>query len=267
MPSEEARQLMAPLVADPPRSAIVTDFDGTLSPIVDDPGRARPLDGAADLLGRLARRFAIVAVVSGRPVSFLAEQLAGAVAPVRLVGLYGLEWSGSDGVVTREPGAEAWRPVVVDVTERLRAGAPPGVEVEFKGLSVTVHWRRAPQAESWAAAEVAAEEVRSGLRAHPGRFSTELRPDLAVDKGTTVSRLVEGCSAACYLGDDLGDLPAYAALTRLAAEDGMAAVTVAVIDPESPPEVARAADLEVSGPGEALALLDWLADASGASAG
>jgi trehalose 6-phosphate phosphatase len=103
VPSEEARQLMAPLVADPPRSAIVTDFDGTLSPIVDDPGRARPLDGAADLLGRLARRFAIVAVVSGRPVSFLAEQLAGAVAPVRLVGLYGLEWSGSDGVVSPEP--------------------------------------------------------------------------------------------------------------------------------------------------------------------
>jgi trehalose 6-phosphate phosphatase len=277
VPSEEVRRALAPLVADPGHSAIVTDFDGTLSPIVDDPGRARGLAGAADVLHRLARRFAVVAVVSGRPVSFLDERLApggraavsdpsepGAAAAVRLVGLYGLEWSGSDGVVITEPDAEPWRPIVADTATRLRSTAPPGVEVEFKGLGVTVHWRRAPDAGPWAMAEVAGEERRTGLRAHPGRLSVELRPDLGIDKGTTTRRLVEGCSAACYLGDDLGDLPAYLALDRLAAEEGMATVSVAVVDGESAHEVAEAADVVVAGPEQALTLLDWLAGAAAA---
>ena len=82
-----------------------------------------------------------------------------------------------------------------------------------------------------------------------------------------MGRLVEGCSAACYLGDDLGDLPAFAALARLASEHGLATVSVAVVDQESAPEVAEAADAVVSGPGQALILLRWLADtASGINA-
>lgn len=234
------------------------------------------LDGMDGVLGRLAGRFGVVAVVSGRPVSYLSDRVtaAGAVrtvgsgrpsaqrAGIQLVGLYGLEWSGPGGTVTTEPGVDSWRPIVLEVAARLRTGAPPGVVIEPKGLAVTVHWRRAPEAAAWALTETAAEEERSGLRAHPGRLSIELRPPGEIDKGTTVGRLVEGCSAACYLGDDLGDLPAFAALNRLASEDGLATVSVAVVDNESAPEVAEAADAVVSGPNEALLLLGWLADAA-----
>ncbi len=131
--------------------------------------------------------------------------------------------------------------------------------VEGKGLAVTVHWRQAPEAQEWAAGAVASESERSGLRAHPGRMSIELRPALAVDKGSVTRSLVEGYSAACYLGDDLGDLPAFAALADLTARAGMPTVSVAVVDAESDPEVIEAADLIVSGPDEALALLEWLA--------
>jgi trehalose 6-phosphate phosphatase len=280
-PSVALQRALAPLLVDPPRSAVLCDFDGTLSPIVEDPSRARLLEGMDKVLGRLATRFGVVAVVSGRPVSFLSGQLAPADdepttgserrsatgAGIQLIGLYGLEWSGPGGTITTEPGADAWRPVVLEVAARLGSGAPPGVVIEPKGLTVTVHWRRAPEAAGWALSETAAEEGRSGLRAHPGRLSVELRPPVEIDKGTTVGRLVEGCSAACYLGDDLGDLPAFAALARLASEDGLAAVSVAVVDQESAPEVAEAADAVVSGPGEALTLLRWLADtASGINA-
>jgi trehalose 6-phosphate phosphatase len=217
----------------------------------------------------------VVAVVSGRPASFLVAHLvptghqsvaevSGSIkkgGTVRFVGLYGLEWSGTDGSITLEPGADRWRQTVDDVAGRLRTAAPPGVVVESKGLAVTVHWRQAPKAEPWAADAVDSESRRSGLRAHPGRLSVELRPPLDIDKGSTTRRLVDGCSAACYLGDDLGDLPAFAALADLAAERGMATASVAVVDGESDPAVAAAADVVVSGPGEAVALLRWLVDA------
>ena len=272
-PSPEVRRAFAPLLDDPANSAIVSDFDGTLSPIVTDPAAARALDGAADLLALLARRFGVVAVVSGRPASFLVEQLAsaggrpvnggggstGVAHGLRLVGLYGLEWADQDGAITREPEAEQWRSTVEGAADRLRSAAPPGVVVEGKGLAVTVHWRQAPEAQEWAAGAVASESERSGLRAHPGRMSIELRPALAVDKGSVTRSLVEGYSAACYLGDDLGDLPAFAALADLTALAGMPTVSVAVVDAESDPQVAEAADLIVSGPDEALALLEWLA--------
>ncbi len=265
---------------DPAATAVVTDFDGTLAPIVDRPGDARPLDGTAEVLERLAHRFGVVAVVSGRPVSFLVEHLtppgraARPGAPrspgpgqPRFVGLYGIEWSAGDGTVGVEPGVERWRPVVEESARRLRSLAPGGVVVEAKGLAVTVHWRGAPEAAAGVASAVEAEAAHTGLRAHPGRVSIELRPPLDIDKGSALRRLVAGCSAACFFGDDLGDLPAFAALAELASQDGMATVAVAVVDAESPSEVAAAADVVIPGPCVALDALRWLAEEPSAATG
>ncbi len=260
------RAALAPLVADPAATAVVTDFDGTLAPIVDDPSAARPLTGAVDLLWRLAAVFGVVAVVSGRPASFLRERLAppgrgekGVPAPV-LVGLYGLERVGPDGEVVPDPDVAPWVAVVQGAADRLSVGAPEGVLVEPKGAAVTLHWRRAPSAETWVLARVAEEAASTGLVAHPGRRSLELRPPLAVDKGSVVRRLAEGRRAACYFGDDLGDLPAFAALAELGTSGPVATVAVAVVDAETPPEVAAAATVAVRGPEEALRALAWLAD-------
>src|SRR5690606_13637583 len=81
-------ELLAPLTADPSRAGVLCDFDGSLAPIVEDPAAARPVDGAVDALAALAERYAVVAVISGRPVSFLRTVLP---ESLRLVGLYGLE--------------------------------------------------------------------------------------------------------------------------------------------------------------------------------
>lgn len=259
---------LEPLVAAPASAAVLSDFDGTLAAIVPDPTTARPLPGVVAALAALARSFGRVAVVSGRPVSFLAERLVdadgtGVVASgVRLVGLYGLETSSPDGVVTA-PGVEAWRPVVAAATEDLVRGAPAGAWVEAKGLTVVVHWRRAPEVADRAMAAVSAEADRTGLVPHPGRMSCELRPPLPVDKGSVVESLAEGFGAACYCGDDLGDLPAFEALSRLAAGRGLHAVSVAAVDDESPPAVGRGADVSVDGPSGVLAVLRWLADHAG----
>ena len=262
-PSADVRAALAPMLVRPASTAILTDFDGTLSPIVTDPDEARPLEGVAGVVASLASQFGEVAVISGRSVAFLEEHLAVSVAPdedhrLRLVGLYGLEQSWGDGRIVVEPAAVAWRQVVEATVSRLQRDAPRGVLVEPKGLAVTVHWRRSPESEGWATTAVAAEAERSGLFAHPGRMSIELRPPLDVDKGTVVRRLAAAASAACYFGDDLGDLPAFSALRALAAGSGVDTVAVAVVDEESDDRVAAAADVVLSGPSQALEVLAWL---------
>jgi trehalose 6-phosphate phosphatase len=74
--------------------------------------------------------------------------------------------------------------------------------------------------------------------------------------------------AAAAFGDDVGDLPAFAALQRLHAAGGplRTVVRVAAVDAESPPAVAAAADLTVAGATGAVALLRALADATAAAA-
>jgi trehalose 6-phosphate phosphatase len=142
--------------------------------------------------------------------------------------------------------------------------------VELKGPAVAIHWRRAPEAAAWAEAFARDWASRTGLLLQPGRLALELRPPLAIDKGHVVERLASSCTAACFVGDDAGDLPAFSALDRLAAA-GATVVKVAVADRESPPALVAAADLVVADPLEALALLGRLAAAAegagGAAAG
>jgi trehalose 6-phosphate phosphatase len=250
---------LAPLVDDPAATSILTDFDGTLAPIITDPAAVQPLPGVGPLLNQLSDRFGMVAVVSGRPVSFLADRLRPA-ARLWLVGLYGLERSEGPGQVVTASGAEEWRRVVEASVARLDSGAPDGVTVEAKGLTVTVHWRRDPARAETAVALAEAEAEATGLQAYRGRMSIELRPPLSIDKGSVAAELVEPYSAACFMGDDLGDLPAFAALDRASETRGTFTVKVAAVDDESAPEMAAAADVVVGGPQGALAALRWLAD-------
>src|SRR2546423_10434545 len=98
------RRTMRP--AAPERTGIFTDFDGTLSAIVEDPAAARPIRGAVDVLARLAERYARAPGISGRPVLFLAQQV-GVSERLLLCGLYGLERMRGDEPVT-VPEAERW---------------------------------------------------------------------------------------------------------------------------------------------------------------
>jgi trehalose 6-phosphate phosphatase len=251
--------LLRPLRAAPDRAAVLTDFDGTLAPIVDDPYGARPLEGAVDVLRHLADRYAVVAVISGRPVSFLLDRF-GDPGSVILCGLYGLEWIEPGGVKREHPQAAAWRPVVATAADEADGEAPPGVIVERKGLSVVLHYRPAPQHEGWARAWAADAARRHGLDLHPGRMSIELRPPVKADKSTAVAELLGDVDAACFLGDDVGDLPAFDALDQLHTRRGARVVKLAVRSPEMPVALETRADGTVDGPAGALAVLRSLLD-------
>jgi trehalose 6-phosphate phosphatase len=252
--SRTSTSLLAPIIERPDRAAVLVDFDGTLSPIVDVPSEAKPLEGAIDALAALAERYAVVAVLSGRPVAFLEPILP---AKVVISGLYGLEVL-RDGVRIDHPGAGAWREAVDDVARCSHDRGPAGVVVEPKDLSLTLHYRAHPEIEAEVRAWAATQAVRSGLVLRPARMSVELHPPIAADKGTAIESLVADVDAVCYVGDDRGDLPAFDALDRLE-QRGMDVLRVAVASDEVPGDLIDRADLVVDGPAAVLDLLRGLA--------
>jgi trehalose 6-phosphate phosphatase len=257
--AEEA--LVGLLGAEPARAGLLTDFDGTLASIVAEPAEAHALPGVVATLGALAKRLGLVAVISGRPAGFLLERLGGVGPRVRLVGLYGLE-EARGGVVRLAPACQPWLGPVRQATLEATRRAPAGVLVEPKGASLTLHWRRAPDQEG--AARRLAEELAGtrGLVLQEGRQAVELRPPLAVDKGSVVRSLAGDLPAVAYAGDDLGDLTAFEALGELA-QAGRRVLRVAVVDQETPPALLERADLALPGPPAWLACLRRVARALG----
>lgn len=249
---------VAPLRADPTRSVLLFDFDGTLSPVIDDPAAAAPLPGTFERLEALAAAYLRVGIVSGRPVAFLAGQVPASLA---LSGLYGLE-SRIDGQESDHPEAVRWRPVVADVVRAARAAVAPGspaegVLVEAKGLSITLHVRTRPELEPVAVELARTLAAPAGLLVRPAKMSVELHPPIAADKGSALTTLATGASAVMYVGDDVGDLPAFAALDALASTQPPAFGLGVVVDGPELPEVLRAPGRLLLLPGQS-AILDLL---------
>ena len=250
---------LRPLAARAERSAVLLDFDGSLSAIVDDPADARVLPEAREALRRLVAVMGLVGVVSGRPVTVLAGAVD--VGGLTLVGQYGLERLERGTVVEDARVAPFVEAVAAAADEAERE--LPGLLVERKGrIAVTVHWRTSPERDAEAVARTDEIARRHGLTVYATRMARELRPPVPVDKGTAVEALLDGYDAAVFAGDDRGDLPAYDALDRLAAAGRLgAAVRVAVDSAEAPPELLARADLVVDGPVALAAALGALADA------
>ncbi len=225
---------------------VAFDFDGTLSPIVDDPDAAAPLEGTAPALERLAARCGEVAVVSGRPLEFL-ERWFPEPSGVTLVGLYGLE-SRRMGERSDHPTSGVWREVITDVAGLARLQGPDGMDVETKGLSITLHYRRHPELADAVVAWAEQVAPPAGLRARPAKMSVELHPPIDEDKGTVLHRLVASHTGpVLYAGDDVGDGPAFDALDQMRAS-GRPVLAVVVDSPEVPASLTSRADLVVDGP-------------------
>jgi trehalose 6-phosphate phosphatase len=244
------------LAAQPDSAAVLLDFDGSLAPIVVDPAAAAAPPATLDLLARLADRLALVGIVSGRPVDFLAAAVP--LAAVELVGQYGLERR-VDGRIVAEPAALPFRDAVAQAaTEAERRW--PDLLIERKGeIAVTVHWRSIGEAGEALARDIEALAAELGLGVYPTRRARELRPPIAFDKGSAVRALLLANAAvtrAVFAGDDRGDLPALDALDALEAEGRLtAAVRIAVRSSEIPGELLERADLVVDGPD---GLVEWL---------
>jgi trehalose 6-phosphate phosphatase len=237
-------------------STFFFDFDGVLSPVTDDPDASQPVPSVLEVLDGLAGAVARVAIVSARPVSFLRSRFE-RLGRVDLYGLYGLEvWH--EGEVVTEPAALPWVPAISDLAERARTELPPQILVEYKRLSVALHYRTAPQLSSTVERWAHEQAEALGLRIQGGRMVSELKPPVDQDKGMVISEGVKSAGCAWYFGDDMSDIKAFDALrAREAVDPGFFGMCVAVANPETGAEVSSAADLTLDSP-EAVA--DFLRD-------
>jgi trehalose 6-phosphate phosphatase len=265
-----AADACAPLVANPTTSALLLDLDGTLAPIVARPQDARIIAGAREEVMRLRDRLGLVAFVSGRGLADLE----------RIVDLDGCAYAGNHGFEVRPLGqpshtvevAARWLPVVDRLAAQWTPAVldPAGLMIEHKGATLSVHWRTAPdhiRAQAFLQDHLAPEAEHAGLVVTWGRLVMEVRPPVAINKGTAVRELVGigGIRHAAYVGDDRTDVDAWHALRELRSLGRLdSAVAIGVASAETS-DVAREADVVVADPAAVRDLLGVLADRLDAS--
>lgn len=242
---------------DPPRLAVFLDYDGTLTPIVDDPDAALLSEATRRALSALAGRTP-VAIVSGRDLDDVRAK----------VDVDGLAYAGSHGFDILHPDGTRHQ-LATELTPALDAAQAvlderladiPGARVERKRFAIAVHDRQVHDPDHRAriagiCAEVAGEHPQ--LRPTGGKRIHELRPDIDWDKGRAIDALLEelhlGDHRPVYVGDDLTDEDGFRAVL---AAGGLAVVVRG--EEQDRPTIAQAA---LDDPDQARELLEQLAAA------
>src|SRR5215212_6913930 len=247
-------------------SAVVTDIDGTISAIAPTPSEAMVDPGAKAALALLAERLAVVAVVSGRAPHDGAAMVG--LPELTYIGNHGLERI-TRGTPWTHPVAAAAQPAIAAALAEIEraaraAGDVPWLIVENKGVTGTIHYRLAPdQIAAVALLEplARAAATRHALRLTLGRMIFEVRPALAVNKGTAIRELAEdlGLRGIVFFGDDVTDVDAFRALRELREAGEAATLRVGVLGPETSPAVLAEIDVSVNGVAACAATLLALA--------
>ena len=269
--SDRAREHWDAVLAVAGSTVVALDFDGTLSPVVDDPASARIHPGAAEALTDLAGVVRAVAVITGRParqviamgdLDALGEDMRERGADLFVFGQYGNErWSSAERrIVSPRP------PAGLATFERelpgvLRQAGAADAYIEQKGLAVAVHTRRMADpsaAFSRLREPVSALAERHRLSVEPGRNVIEVRSG-DMHKGRALRTLLteQGAGGVVFAGDDLGDVAAFEAVRALR-DEGLPGVVVCSASEEQT-ALLELADIVVDGPQGTVELLRALA--------
>ena len=254
--AEELRNIepLRPLLSSKP-FAILSDIDGTLAPIVPNPEDSRISPRARDALRQLIGQGVRVAFITGRTLE-TARSIVD-IPEAYFAANHGLHVAAGGDTSTPEevrPYVEWARQVIHDVAGRSLSG----VTIEDKGPGVAFHYRRAnseEEARTAIRAAVAASGAAAHFRVHDGRKVIELRPPLAIDKGTAVGTLIRriGAKSVLAIGDDMTDLDMFRGVRDLS-KAGLAGASVAVWSDEVEPLILETTDYFVRG----VAGVEWL---------
>jgi len=214
------------------------------------------------LLSELSHCLQRIVIISGRDTDFLVRRLP--LPHALFIGNHGLEERDGDGsrIVAEAQPYLAQLQRAGDAVDALSLVHAPGITVERKRATISVHFRNAAEpSASGSALEPALREIarREKLRLQPGRLVYELRPPIDLDKGAVLRRLVAALNpgGVVYIGDDRTDADAFWALRRM---PGVRTVAVGVRSPEVPDDVFVDTDLRVDGVPGVIDLLTQLRD-------
>lgn len=261
------REALPAILADPDGTLLALDFDGTIAPIADDPEQVRADPAAVAALARLGDRVGAVVVITGRPAR-TAVRLGGlrkhaGLKRLIVLGQYGAErWDASTDEVRAEPEPEAITAVAEELPDILDRFGLGEARIEHKGRAVGVHTRELDDpagAYATLLPELSDLAGRHGLRLEPGRFVLEIRASSS-DKGDALRDMVTelGARHMIFIGDDLGDLPAFDAVDQLR-EQGRSGLLICSASAEQD-ALAKLADVIVAGPEGVAQWLTRLAD-------
>jgi trehalose-phosphatase len=190
------------------------DFDGTLVKLRNRPGDVTMPLGVRQVLERLVRNpNVLVAIVSGRKLEILRDLVG--VEGIRYFGLHGGERDGAPAALSQESELAL---ECAKHTARVQLGALPGIWIEDKGLTFSVHHRDAKAATSETARTALANFLspwKSSLHVLQGSKVWEILPREIPGKHAAVQDVLTGLPASTvvvYAGDDGTDEPAFEAL-------------------------------------------------------
>jgi len=252
---------------DRPRLGLITDVDGTLSPIVDVPDEARVTPRNLELLVELRAQLTLTAVVSGRSAEDVYQRVG--LPGLVYVGNHGMEqWQ--DGEVIISPAPAAYRDNLSAAEHEIRQVLIDGMRFEDKGATLSVHYRQTADPERVARAltpSMRSIADRHDLHLTQGRMVFEFRPPVEIDKGTAFEGLVKSyrLEAAFYLGDDTTDVAVLLSARRLRESGQCLAYGLGVESQGTPQAVLTEADFLVQEVAGVESFLGWLSKARMAS--
>lgn len=258
---QDATDTLRSLV-ETPRFGLVTDVDGTISPIVDNPDDARVTSRNRALLEQLGQELPLVAVISGRAAADVHDRVG--LPHVLYIGNHGFEqWAIERAEPEAVPEVAVFRPALEKAIDALRPKLIPGMRLEDKAWTLSLHYRQTDDPD------VVAETYRPiveqvvdefGLVLSEGRKVFELRPPIHINKGTALSTLAAEyeLDALMFVGDDTTDVDAFVEARHMREEDRCRAYGVGVLSSSTPDPVLENADVLVEGVLGVESLFDWL---------
>jgi alpha,alpha-trehalase len=236
--------------------AVFLDYDGTLTPIVEDPNNATLPDRTKKVIKRLIEHYS-VAVISGRDLSDVQDMVG--IGSIAYAGSHGFDIVGPGGRYRNQEMGERFLPALKRAEAEMRKAIRdiPGAKLEHKRFAITVHYRQVGNANINTVRQ-RFDNVSSRypeLRKSGGKKVIELRPNIDWDKGKALLYLLEtlytdsGRILPLYIGDDITDEDAFRAI-------GAQGVAIAVGNEKRQ----TAAHYKLRDPGEVTKFLQELAE-------
>lgn len=239
----------------------ITDIDGTISKTAPTPQEAEVSPLCRHYLSILVKRLALVAAISGRPAAEVQNMVA--VDGMVYIGNHGLEHLDEGGLKLIRDVKDYVRIIKATIDELMPSLTMPGIIVENKAVTATIHYRLCANrqaAKRKILATLKTSTQAKHLQIMPGKMSINLRPPVAINKGTAVLKLVQeyNLQAGVYLGDEITDMDAFKAIHAASRDSNFQGFAISITSREMPKRLLAESDFTLNGINDVERFLGWL---------